>query len=346
MDETGDLDQLERQTAQLRRQMALDVDEVVRRINPRRFVSTAVAYTRKTQPALRDATGAMKQDPIPYLMIGVGTAGTAWAATSFWRLRSQERVHVKETIRSKSLISPTLATKPARVAPPKDQISPGGEDDDERGRDADSPSQIPKRGWKDILLRVYNGIGENRILMNAAGVTFYALLALFPAIAAFVSIYGLFADPQTIVNQLDVLAGVLPGGGMVVIQEQLTRLVAQPSGALTLGVVFGVLISLWSANGGMKGLFDALNVIYGEEEKRSFLWLNLTTLAFTLGMLLFAIVALASIVVIPVILKFLPTFTGNLLNIVRWPVITVLVGMVLALIYRYGPSRTSRSGAG
>ncbi len=220
-----------------------------------------------------------------------------------------------------------------------DHISPDGGDDDGRGRDADSPSQIPKRGWKDILLRVYNGIGEDRILMNAAGVTFYALLALFPAIAAFVSIYGLFADPQTIINQLDALAGVLPGGGMAVIQEQFTRLVAQPSGALTLGVVFGVLISLWSANGGMKGLFDALNVVYGEEEKRSFLWLNLTTLAFTLGMLLFAIIALAAIVVIPVILKFLPTFTGNLLNVVRWPVIAVLVAVVLALIYRYGPSR-------
>src|SRR3954447_6831015 len=115
MDKTGELDRPERQTGQLRRQLALDVDELVRRVNPRRFVSAAVAYTRKTQPALRDAAGAMKQDPIPYLMIGVGTAGTAWVAMSFWRLRSQERVHVKETIRSKRLISPTFATKPARV---------------------------------------------------------------------------------------------------------------------------------------------------------------------------------------------------------------------------------------
>ena len=104
MDETGDLDQLERQTAQLRRQMALDVDEVVRRVNPRRFVSIAVAYTRKTQPALRAAAHAMKQDPIPYLMIGVGAACTAWAATSLWRLRSQERLHIKETVPSKSPI--------------------------------------------------------------------------------------------------------------------------------------------------------------------------------------------------------------------------------------------------
>src|SRR3954468_3373299 len=90
MDETGDLDQLERQTAQLRRQMALDADEMVRRMNPRRFVGIGVAYPRKTrsalgktQPVLHDAAGAMKQDPIPYLMIGVGAAGATWAATSF-----------------------------------------------------------------------------------------------------------------------------------------------------------------------------------------------------------------------------------------------------------------------
>jgi len=339
MDETGELDRLERQAGQLRRQMALDVDEMVRRVNPRRLVSTAVAYTRKTQPILRTAADAMKQDPIPYLMIGVGAAGTVWAATSLWHLRSQKRLHIKETVPSKGLISPAPATRRARAVPPKGPISPDDGDDSGRGRDADSPAQIPKRGWKDILLRVYNGLGEDRILMNAAGVTFYALLALFPAIAAFVSIYGLFADPQTIISQLDVLAGVLPGGGMAVIQEQFVRLVAQPSGALTLGAVFGVLISLWSANGGMKGLFDALNIVYGEEEKRSFLWLTLTTLAFTLGMLVFAIIALAAIVVIPVILKFLPTFIGSLLNIVRWPVIAVLVAVVLALTYRYGPSR-------
>src|SRR5690242_6732161 len=139
MNEIGDLDQLERQATQLRRQMALDVDELVYRVNPRRFVSTAVAYTWKTQPALRAATGAMKQVPIPYLMIGVGAAGTTWAATSVWRLHSQERLPIKETVRSKSLISPAPATKPARVAPPKDQISLNGRNDNGRGRDADSP---------------------------------------------------------------------------------------------------------------------------------------------------------------------------------------------------------------
>src|SRR4051812_4430057 len=313
MDETGDLDRLERQAGQLRRQMALDVDEMVRRVNPRRLVSTAVAYTRKTQLALRTAADAvktaadaMKQDPIPYLMIGTGAAGTVWAATSLWHLRSQERLHIKEAVSSKNLISPAPATRRARAVPPKGPISPDDGDDSGRGRDADSPAQIPKRGWKDILLRVYNGLGEDRILMNAAAVTFYSLLALFPAIAALVSIYGLFFDPSKIADQLDNLSGILPGGGMEIIRDQLTRVASQSNGSLTISFLISVVVSLWSANGGIKALFDALNVVYGEKEKRSFLRLNAITLMVTLGMLCFAIVALVAIVAVPVILHALP----------------------------------------
>ncbi len=210
---------------------------------------------------------------------------------------------------------------------------------DGRGRHAERPSDIPKRGWKDILWRVYGGLGENRVLMNAAGVTFYALLALFPAIGALVSIYGLFADPVQIANHIDTLAGILPGGGMEVIREQLTRLTSQGSGSLTFGVIFGVLVSLWSANGGMKALFDALNVVYGEKEKRSFLWLNLTSLTFTLGMLCFAIIAITAIIAVPVIIDALPDVLGTVINWARWPVMAVLIAVALALIYRYGPNR-------
>jgi membrane protein len=209
----------------------------------------------------------------------------------------------------------------------------------ERGRHAEHPSEIPRLGWKDILWRVYGGLGEDRILMNAAGVTFYALLALFPAIAAFVSIYGLFADPGRIADQLDTLSAILPGGGMEVIRDQLTRVAAQGSGSLTFGAIFGLLVSLWSANGGMKALFDALNVVYGEQEKRGFIRLNATSLIFTVAMLGFAIVALVAIVAIPVVLDVLPDILGTVLNLARWPVMAVLVALALALIYRYGPSR-------
>jgi membrane protein len=212
--------------------------------------------------------------------------------------------------------------------------------EDGRGRSAEKPSDIPARGWKDILLRVYRGISDDRILANAAAVTFYALLALFPAIAALVSIYGLFADPASIEQHLDSISGVLPGGALDVIRDQLHRLAAQPAGTLGVSFVVGLVISLWSANGGIKALFDALNVVYEEKEERSFVRLNATSLIFTVAMIGFLILALAAIVAIPFALNYLPGFIGQILNYARWPAMLVIVALALACIYRYGPSRT------
>jgi membrane protein len=211
-----------------------------------------------------------------------------------------------------------------------------------RGRFAEGPSEIPARGWKDTLLRVYDGISEDRILANAAGVTYYALLALFPGIAALVSIYGLFADPATIVSHLDATAGFAPGGAIDVIRDQLTRLAAQSSTKLGVSFVVGLVISLWSANAGIKALFDALNAVYQEKEKRSFIRLNAVTLSFTIATIAFLLIALAAVVALPVILNYLPLpgVTGLLLEVARWPILLVLVAFGLTLIYRYGPSRT------
>jgi membrane protein len=132
---------------------------------------------------------------------------------------------------------------------------------------------------------------------------------------------------------------VLPGGAVDVIRDQLNRLVAQPRGTLGVSFVIGLVVALWSANGGIKALFDALNVVYEEKEQRSFIRLNAITLAFTLSMIGFVLVAMACIVALPVGLNYLPSFMGFILNIVRWPVLLVLVAIVLAVIYRYGPSR-------
>jgi membrane protein len=211
--------------------------------------------------------------------------------------------------------------------------------EDGRGRSATTPSEIPSRGWKDILVRVYDGISEDRILANAAAVTFYALLALFPGIAALVSIYGLFADPATIGIRLDSVSGILPGGAIDVVREQLTRLMEQGSATLGISFLAGVVISLWSANGGIKALFDALNVVYGEKEKRSFIKLNAVSLGFTVSMIVFLLVALAGMLAVPIVLNYLPKLIGLVFDIARWPVLLVLVGLALAIIYRYGPSR-------
>ena len=199
------------------------------------------------------------------------------------------------------------ASKPSNSAPSSHEASqePG------RGREATSPTEIPARGWKDILWRVYEEMNKDRILAVAAGVTFYGLLALFPAIAALVSIYGLFADPATIQDHLNLLSGVLPGGALEVIGEQVKRITSKGSGTLGFAFFSGLAISLWSANAGMKAMFDALNVAYGEEEKRGFIALNLLSLAFTLGMILFVLVALGAIVVVPIVLNFIGLGTGD-----------------------------------
>ncbi|HEV7873376.1 MAG TPA: YihY/virulence factor BrkB family protein [Enterovirga sp.] len=212
---------------------------------------------------------------------------------------------------------------------------------DARGRHAGSPTDIPAKGWMDIAWRVYAEIGDDRILAVAAGVTFYALLALFPAIGAFVSIYGLFADPGTINEHLASLGGFLPGGAIDVIGDQVKRITGKGTGTLGLALVSGLAISLWSANAGMKAIFDALNVAYGEREKRGFVRLNLQSLAFTLGALVFLAIAVTVVVGVPVILKFvgLGKFGEWLIWLGRWPAMFLVILLALAVLYRYGPSR-------
>jgi membrane protein len=211
-----------------------------------------------------------------------------------------------------------------------------------RPMSAKGPSEIPPLGWKDILLRVYSGISDERILPNAAGVTYYALLALFPGIAALVSIYGLFADPNTIVSHLDAVAGFTPSGAIDVIRGELIRLSTQGSTTLGVNFLISLVISLWSANSAIKALFDSLNVVYEEKEKRSFIRLNAVTLSFTIATIVFLLIALACVVALPVVLNYLPPsdVTGVVLQIARWPILLVLVAAGLTLIYRYGPSRT------
>ena len=158
----------------------------------------------------------------------------------------------------------------------------------------------------DILLRVYKGVSEDRILANAAGVTYYALLALFPGIAAVVSIYGLFADPSAIVSHLDAVAGLVPNGAIDVIRDELARLSNQGSTTLGVGFLVGLVLSLWSANSGIKALFDSLNIVYEQEEKRSLIQLNAVTLSFTVATIAFMLIALVCVIVLPVVLNHLP----------------------------------------
>lgn len=218
---------------------------------------------------------------------------------------------------------------------------PGSGADSGRGRSADHPGEIPPRGWKDILIRTYRSLSEDRVFALAAGVTYYILLALFPGLAALVSIYGLIADPADIERLLASLAGTIPSEAIAIIGGQLHHLAAQDQKALGFAFFGGLLVSLWSANAAIKALFDALNVVYGEREKRNFIKLNALSLGFTAGMVLFMVLAMIGIVVVPAVLDFLQLGGASevLLNILRWPALLAVVVLALALIYRYGPSR-------
>ncbi|WP_158744254.1 YihY/virulence factor BrkB family protein [Acidisphaera sp. L21] len=210
------------------------------------------------------------------------------------------------------------------------------------GASASGPSEIPAKGWWHVLKRAAAGLSDDRIMTEAAGVTFYTLLALFPSVASFISIYGLVADPSSIADQIQSLNGIVPAGGIEIVKDQVTALTSGGSKTLGWGAIIGLATSLWSANAGMKSLFGALNVVYHEHEKRSFVVFTLTALSFTLGAIAFVIVALLAVVALPIFLNFvgLSSVTDSLLRVLRWPFMLVVITGALALIYRYGPSRT------
>jgi membrane protein len=210
-----------------------------------------------------------------------------------------------------------------------------------RGRSANEPSEIPARGWTDILWRVFYGISANRLVAMSGGVAFFGLMAIFPAIAIIVSIYGLVANAQTIIDHLNLLSGIFPESVLDLFRKQI--LLVAGTGNDTLGVAFvvGFLVALWSANSGMAALLDALNVVYGEREKRSLVRFYSTCLLFTLGSVLFVLAALFGVVVLPLALALFrfDTTAEQILSLARWPVLLVVVGAALSAIYRFGPSR-------
>ncbi|MFL6815562.1 MAG: YihY/virulence factor BrkB family protein [Bradyrhizobium sp.] len=213
----------------------------------------------------------------------------------------------------------------------------------ERGRQAVAPWEIPWQGWKDILVRTYEQFNQDRLLAVAAGVVFYGLLALFPAITALVSSYALFAKPSTINDHLSLLSEVLPAGAFDIVKDQVGRVLAK--GDLKLGTAFvgSFLLAVWSANGGMKAIIDALNVVYDETEKRGFFKLNAVSLAFTFGGLIAVLVAIGAVVALPIILSVigLGSITDALFRIGRWPLLIAMMLFGLAVLYRFGPSRRS-----
>jgi membrane protein len=195
--------------------------------------------------------------------------------------------------------------------------------------------------WKHILYRTYEEFNDDRLLSLAAGVVFYGLLALFPAITALVSSYGLFADPATVTGHLATLKNVLPQGAYGIIDQQVTRIASTTTGDLSLAFFGSLAVALWSANSGLKAIIDALNIVYGVKEWRSLIRLNVVSLIMTVGTIVGLLLAMAAVVAVPIVLSYLPlgSWGAAIMAWLRWPALLLLVMLGLALLYRFGPNR-------
>lgn len=191
-------------------------------------------------------------------------------------------------------------------------------------------------------------ISTDRVTAVAGGITFFGLLSLFPAITAFVSIYGLAADPATIAHHLYLLQELLPSGALAIIRDQVETIASAPGTALSLAGIGGLLAAFYSANGGMKALLSALNVAQGQTETRGFLQLNLVAMGFTLSGLLLLGLMLGAVAVMPVVIGWLPMedLARLLITALRWPVLLLLLCAALAAVYRWGPAAPGRRRSG
>lgn len=212
---------------------------------------------------------------------------------------------------------------------------------DPKGRNADAPGEIPTLGLRDVAWRLYDSLASDRILLISAGVTFYLLLSIFPAISVFVSLYGLVADPASVIDRLSFFGLTMPEQAFDLILGQLRSLTSAPPSSLSVTLLGSLAIALWSANAGMKALFEAMNVAYGENEKRGLIRLNLTSLFFTFASLVLVVLIITLAGVVPAILNYLwlGRWTELIIGLARWPLLLILIGAAITALYRLGPSR-------
>lgn len=214
--------------------------------------------------------------------------------------------------------------------------------DTERARFS-KPTKIPFSGWKKIFFIIKNKIDENDLGIVSAGVAFYAFLAIFPAVMALVSIYGLAVSPAQIENQLTQLGSMIPDEAFSIVQERLEAFISTSGNTLGWGMAIGILFSIWSANKGMKSLFTGIDIAYATRSNRGFIKQNALTLLFTLGAIIQVILSMGLIVAFPAVVGELglPKNIESLISWLRWPILAIIVGFFLCLVYKFAPERTN-----
>lgn len=211
----------------------------------------------------------------------------------------------------------------------------------QHGRFAKSPKEIPQRGWIDILKRTNQQISSDNVSIISAGIAFYAFLAIFPAIAAIISIYGLIVDQSTVQQQLSSITEILPQQSSQLIRSQLNQIVSGSSTALSWGLVFSIILSIWSANRGTNALFQGINIAYDEKINRSFIKNTALTLLFTFLGIIVTIISMVLVIALPAIFDSikLPQNLQFTIQLLRWILLASILMICLSALYRYAPDR-------
>jgi membrane protein len=209
------------------------------------------------------------------------------------------------------------------------------------GVHAEKPTEIPARGWLQIVKRAWAENSADNMPIIGAGVAFFAFLAVFPALIATISIYGLVASPEEVTAQIESLSDQLPESAQSLLSDQLTSITQNSGGALTVSLIVSILAALWSASGGTGNLITAVNLAYDEVETRSFIKRKALALGLTIGAILFILITFALIAVVPVVLDALPLgIVGTILaQVLRWVLLLGVIAGALAVVYRVAPDR-------
>jgi membrane protein len=200
----------------------------------------------------------------------------------------------------------------------------------------------PTADWRTIVACVLRRISKDNLSVLAAAVAFYALLCLFPALTAVVSLYGLFTDPAMVERQAAAMEGILPAEAIKLVATWLQALLEGPPSRFGIGLVVSVVLALWSAWSATGTLMTAVNICYGEDEKRGLIWFNMEALILSAGLAVFAVAAIGLVAVLPATLELLPVSAAlhAVITLVRWPLLAGLAILALAIVYRYAPART------
>jgi membrane protein len=232
-----------------------------------------------------------------------------------------------------------MSTEQPRI-PEKENVKQQDRTAGERGRHADKPTEVPKKGWLDVFWRTKQQLEEDNLSIVAAGVAFYAFVAVVPALAVGIAVYALVADASDLAGQLQLLARVVPAEVMPMLEEQVTRIATDNTSA-GISAALGVLIALYSSANATKAIMSGLNIAYDETEKRGFVKLSLMAIGLTFGMIIGLILAFGLLAVLPGVLDNLGLSGGAemFLNVIRWPILIGLFMLGVASVYRYGPCR-------